>query len=322
MRGAFLDNKVTYPCGDRIDVVDIKVQAKGIVLDVFGPTRRMGQVQVPTTTVRQDAVLAIIADHVEAEPLVKGLAGVEVARGYDCNRSMIHGQDLHADVRALGLAHTELVGERKSCLDRPKRTVATKSPERAALGVANKAAKAYDLGMQMRRPVDHQRVLRTRAAILAAFGRLVLERRYEAIRIADLVAEAGVGKATFYEHFRSKSDVLVAAMDPVLLAFSTAASGRAARSYVEGMVSHLWERRSMGRTIFNSVTTPIIQRRLAELVLLHIERADSPGAAPSIRAVGIAAAQIAIIRSWLAGEASCSAHEITDRMIDCSKLIA
>lgn len=175
--------------------------------------------------------------------------------------------------------------------------------------------------MHHQAPAGNQRVLRTRAAILASFLRLVLERRYDAIRIADLVAEAGVGKATFYEHFRSKSDVLIAAMEPVLLALSTAASGRAARSYVKAMVSHLWERRSTGRTILNSSTAPVIQRRLAEMVRLHIERTGKVGIAPSIRATGIAAAQIAMLRSWLTGEASCSADEITDRMIDCSRLI-
>lgn len=168
---------------------------------------------------------------------------------------------------------------------------------------------------------DSQRVLRTRAAILDAFVRLVFDRRYEAIRVADLVAAAGVGRATFYEHFRGKNDVLLAAMEPVLLALSTAASGRAARSYVKDMLSHLWERRSTGRTVLNSAAAPIIQRRLAEMIRPHIDRAGISETTPSIRASGIAAAQIAMLRSWLAGEASCTPHEITDRMIDCSRLI-
>ena len=179
----------------------------------------------------------------------------------------------------------------------------------------------YDLEMQEQPTADSSRPLPTHWAIQRAFVRLVLERRYETIRIADLVAEAGVGKATFYEHFRSKGDVLLAAMEPVLLALSTAASARAGRSYVKGIVSHLWDRRSTGRIILNSATAPIIQRRLAEMVQLNVERVGNSGSAPSIRATGIAAAQIAMLRSWLAGEASCTADEITDRMIDCSKLI-
>lgn len=174
--------------------------------------------------------------------------------------------------------------------------------------------------MQRPPPAENQRVLRTRATILAAFARIVLERRYEAIRVADLVAEANVGKATFYEHFRGKSDVLIAAMQPVLLALSTAASGRAALSYIKDTVLHLWERRSTGQTIFGSASAPVIQCHFAGMVRLQIERADSTGIAAAIRATGIAAAQVAVLRSWLTGEASCTADEITDRLIACSEL--
>ncbi|WP_447764355.1 TetR/AcrR family transcriptional regulator [Sphingopyxis panaciterrae] len=169
-------------------------------------------------------------------------------------------------------------------------------------------------------PPTDPRALRTRKAILDAFTGLVNERRYETIRIADLVAAAGVGRATFYEHFRGKSDVLLSAMEPVLLALSTAASGRAARSYVKAMVSHLWDRRSLGRTILNSATGPIVQRRLAEMIGSHLERVSRAGVASSIRATGIAAAQIAMLRSWLTGEASGTVDEMTDRMIDCAML--
>lgn len=174
----------------------------------------------------------------------------------------------------------------------------------------------------MRQPSSiDPRTRRTRRAILDAFVELLAERRYEAIRIADLVARAGVGKSTFYEHFRSKNDILLAAMHPVLLALSTAASGRAARSYVKAMMSHLWDRRSIGRVILGSATGPIVQRHLAKMIQPHIDRAAAAGLASPIRATGIAAAQIAMLRSWLSGEASCSADDITDRMIDCARLI-
>lgn len=188
-------------------------------------------------------------------------------------------------------------------------------------GVARSTSAAY-IGPMRQPPSPDQRALRTRKAILDAFVGLVMERRYDAIRITDLVAAAGVGRATFYEHFRSKDDILLSAMEPVLLALATAASGRAARPYVNGMIGHLWERRSLGRTILNSATGPIVQRRLAEMIRPHIERSAPADIAPSIRATGIAAAQIAMLRSWLTGEASCTVDEMADRMIDCAKLIA
>jgi AcrR family transcriptional regulator len=173
--------------------------------------------------------------------------------------------------------------------------------------------------MQTSWPTE-KRVARTRAAILNAFLELVLKRRYEAIRIPDLVANAGIGRATFYEHFRGKDDALLAAIEPLLIALSTAASGRAARPYVKNVMSHLWERRATGRHILNSTAAPVVQRRLATLLRSQVERAG--GGTPSIRSAGIAAAQIAILRSWLTGEASCTVDELTDQMIECSRLIA
>ncbi len=188
-------------------------------------------------------------------------------------------------------------------------------------GVARSTSAAY-IGSMRQTPSTDQRALRTRQSLLDAFVGLILGRRYETIRVTDLVAAAGVGRATFYEHFRSKDDILLSAMEPVLLALATAASGRAARSYVRSTISHLWERRSLGRTILNSATGPIVQRRLAAMILTHIARAAPADIAPSIRATGIAAAQLSMLRSWLIGEASCTAEEMTDRMIDCAKLIA
>ena len=44
-----------------------------------------------------------------------------------------------------------------------------------------------------------RRTQRTRAAVLGAFTELFLSRRRR-IRAADLIAEAGVGRSTFYEH--------------------------------------------------------------------------------------------------------------------------
>lgn len=179
----------------------------------------------------------------------------------------------------------------------------------------------YIANMAEPSPTSSQRALRTRGAILDTFTGLALERRYDKIRIADIVTAAGIGRATFYEHFCNKNDVLLAAMEPVLLVLSTAASGRAAQSYVNDMVSHLWEKRSSARTILNSATAPIIQRQLAGLIRIHVERADTDDIAPSIKAAGIAAAQIAMLRSWLAGEASCTVGEVADQMIGCSRLI-
>ncbi len=168
-------------------------------------------------------------------------------------------------------------------------------------------------------PVKTQRLSSTETAIINAFGTLALEQRYGAIRVTDIISHAGVGKSTFYEHFRGKNDVLVSAMQPILLALATAASGRAARSYVRPVIEHLWERRSVARPIMDSTAALILQRRLADAIARHGGRRTGGEDTP-LYAVGIAAAQLAMLRCWVAGHLTATVDVMTDQLIACSRL--
>jgi AcrR family transcriptional regulator len=58
--------------------------------------------------------------------------------------------------------------------------------------------------------VSHSdRYRRQRRDLLRAAGRLAAAKGYEGPRVADIVAEAGLSKSTFYEHFASKDDCFV-----------------------------------------------------------------------------------------------------------------
>jgi AcrR family transcriptional regulator len=52
-----------------------------------------------------------------------------------------------------------------------------------------------------------RRALRTKAALHAALMSLMAGRRYEAIRIKAICANANVGRSTFYEHYAGKDDL-------------------------------------------------------------------------------------------------------------------
>jgi len=62
-------------------------------------------------------------------------------------------------------------------------------------------------GEGVRKP-DDRRVSRTRRSIDEAFLQLLQQRGYEAVGVSDIVREADVGRATFYEHYASKDDLL------------------------------------------------------------------------------------------------------------------
>lgn len=180
-------------------------------------------------------------------------------------------------------------------------------------------ARMVHRGMSEHHSSSTRRLSSTETAITDAFHALALGKRYEAIRVVDIISHAGVGKSTFYEHFSGKDDVLLSAMQPILLTLATAASGRAARSYVRPVIEHLWERRSVARPIIDSTAASILQRRLADAIARHGGRWAGAGDTP-LFAVGIAAAQLSMLRCWLAGHVTATVDMMTDQLIACSRL--
>ena len=156
---------------------------------------------------------------------------------------------------------------------------------------------------------------RSREAAVKAFARLAAQRRYGDISTGELVAAAGIGRSTFYEHFRGKDELLLAAMEPILLTLANAVAGRASRAQVRTTLKHLWDRRSLGRIILSSRAAAIVQRRLAAMIEARLE-ARVPVAAPaSMVAMAAAAAELAMLRMWLACEAACSADALAGQLI-------
>jgi AcrR family transcriptional regulator len=163
-------------------------------------------------------------------------------------------------------------------------------------------------------PLD-PRAKRTREAILGAFATLALGRRYDAIRIADLIAAAGVGRSTFYEHFPGKDAVLVAAVEPILHTLASAALGRATKVQVRAMLDHVWAQRGLARMLFEGRTGDRLQRRLATLIAARL------AATATMPAVAAAAAQLAMLRAWIRGEVASPAAELATLMIACGRLL-
>lgn len=165
----------------------------------------------------------------------------------------------------------------------------------------------------IKKSVMDARVRRTRDSILDAFVGLSLDRRYDRIRTSDLIAASGVGRSTFYEHFRSKDEVLLAAIEPLLLPLANAALGRASTAQVRAMLDHVWGQRALGRVILNSRAALRLQRRLAALIEARL--ANGGTVPPAMQAVATAAGQLAMLRMWLAGDVSCSSDALAREMI-------
>lgn len=167
--------------------------------------------------------------------------------------------------------------------------------------------------MDQAAPLD-RRTQRTRKAISDAFISLLFSRRYSAIRTADLIEAAGVGRSTFYEHFRNKDEVLVAVIEPLFIPLADAASGQGKAAALRMILEHVWTQRSAARVLFEPPLGPKLHRKLAAMIEARLPsgEADTP---TSLIAAGAAARTLAMLRMWLAGEASCSPEALARQMM-------
>jgi AcrR family transcriptional regulator len=159
-------------------------------------------------------------------------------------------------------------------------------------------------------PAD-RRQQRTREAIRKAFVKLATARRYDDFTVAELIEAAGIGRSTFYEHYRSKDDVLRALMDGMLAELAVAAAGTAEQRDLRGLVAHFWDNRRLGKAVFGPQLGPTIRRRLAELIEA---RQGASGRGGRSRASFAAAGQVGLLHAWLSGELAADVDEIADAL--------
>ncbi|MEJ7746887.1 MAG: TetR/AcrR family transcriptional regulator [Luteimonas sp.] len=156
---------------------------------------------------------------------------------------------------------------------------------------------------------------RTREALLKAFSGLVLQHRYYEIRIADVLAKAGVSRSTFYEHFASKDALLAASIEGP---FSILASllGEHSLPRVQALLEHFWLNRGLARTLFQGAGIRPVRATLVAAVEHRLKRDHRPRlrVPPRLAAHAIADAMLSPIVAWLTGEAACSASDLAQAL--------
>ena len=152
---------------------------------------------------------------------------------------------------------------------------------------------------------------RTRAAILRGFVDLLFRLGFENISVNGIVAEAGIARSTFYEHFSSKEDVLRDSMVQFFTVFAHCVSNDEQPSELTHVLGHFWENRRLTDAIFSGVARQIIALSLSELVE---ERLRGLAAGLLLRnrlaAIYIAEAQLALVEAWLRGRAFARLEDI------------
>ena len=165
-----------------------------------------------------------------------------------------------------------------------------------------------------------KRTQRTRAALLGAFTELFQNRR-RPIRAKDLIAEAGVGRSTFYDHYSSPDDVLLEALRHPFATLADTAAGRGDPGATRWLVEHFWENRARARELFdNARMQDRVSRLLAEMVTERLEGADLI-LPPELAAAQLAEAALAPLRGWVRGEAPATAEAMAEGLCRTGKAL-
>lgn len=148
---------------------------------------------------------------------------------------------------------------------------------------------------------------KTRAALHAAFRQLLLEQGYDGFTIADVATHANIGRSTFYEHYRTKDDLLRASVGKPLglladlvSATSTATSPSAA---LGGVLAHFRQYQQLARVLLGWRIRPVLSLALSDLVLQRLNAMPLTRPLIPLEAVArqIADAQLALLETWIAG---------------------
>jgi AcrR family transcriptional regulator len=164
---------------------------------------------------------------------------------------------------------------------------------------------------------EDRRVQRTRAALNSAFHRLILERGYEAISVADVSELADVGRSTFYEHYSSLDDLLTESIEHHFDVLAAASLKPEPEPAMERVLQHFWENRKVAAALLSSGSSRVLQPLLAERFEIALS-ARWPGRSKvetfrrKLLALQLAAGQLTVIAAWVSGRLPGTAPEIAE----------
>jgi AcrR family transcriptional regulator len=173
----------------------------------------------------------------------------------------------------------------------------------------------------MAREKTDRRSLRTRRLLTNALIELMLEKRFDAISVQDILDRADIGRSTFYGHFSSKEALLYSSLGEMLqtLELHMAQDGGAKKDGVRpallpslGLFLHVKQHQRLYRALFSSnglePITSNLQQQLAQIVehnlsalLPELSAGRQPTVPLPILADFVAGAFLTLLRKWIEG---------------------
>jgi len=180
------------------------------------------------------------------------------------------------------------------------------------------------LGEKLRRPTgtmssieplsmrdDDARVRRTRMQLGTAFLNLIMEKPVRDVTVQDVLDRSGVGRSTFYLHYRDIADLLLSQLEMFCEAMSTSLSNQKDKSHrvapVAELFAHIGNQNKLYRVLADSGHVKDfyelaeghfargIERRLIESGRLT----NIPPRELAARATALSGSMLALLRWWL-----------------------
>jgi AcrR family transcriptional regulator len=163
-----------------------------------------------------------------------------------------------------------------------------------------------------------RRVRRTRRALAAALIHLTSDRPYHSIQVRDITDQADIGYATFYRHYNSKDDLMLAVFAEVTAELETSASkpdgeyfeqeGRLIFEHVqkyEGLYCSILQSQN-----FVEQLKHLLAQRVKEHVQDHTPTLDAVAFPVEVAANHMVAGLIGLIEWWLNKDMSLPVEEM------------
>ena len=157
----------------------------------------------------------------------------------------------------------------------------------------------------------------TRALILATFSRLVLEGNSSRPKVAQIVAEAGVARSTFYDHFAGVEALFDESLSTLFGQLATCLVSGALPDERDWLMNHIYENRELGRPLLTGPKAERTQALFARLVAERLEgRSDA-----RLHSILIAGTVISALGAWVSGKLSATPEALGERLVATTSAI-
>jgi AcrR family transcriptional regulator len=175
----------------------------------------------------------------------------------------------------------------------------------------------------MKQQKRDRRSQRTSHLVNAALRELLLEKRYEAITVQDILDRANIGRSTFYAHYFDKADVLESIAEQMLAEFSRQVQqAEAERRIVPSLAlfRHVQQQHRLFQVLLRGRGEEVLWKAGQALLSSNIEQAltaacagkRAPRLPLAVVAHYLAGALLNLLKWWLEAEMPYTAEQMDE----------